>query len=173
MRGRDAGTSPPARAVCRSFSPSFLPAIAPTLARCVRADLDEDLGPTVEQELAHIASTFDPGRDFILAHGPDTALDGFLIAVHDEVGGGETSVVFWSVTPSSRGRGVGKALLCEAFREVARLGLPSLRVRCFASSATAARVLWDCGFRVVALADVVFAGRRRESVVFEQRLAEG
>ncbi|HEX7578802.1 MAG TPA: GNAT family N-acetyltransferase [Thermoanaerobaculia bacterium] len=156
---------------CRSFPASSLPAFASPLARCIRADLDEDLGSTIDQEVARIVSIFDSERDFILGHGPEAAPDGFLIAVHDENGGGETSVEFWTVDPAARGRGIGKALLCEAFREAARLGLPSLRVRCLASSASAARVLWDCGFRVVALSNWLFAGRRRECVVFEQGLA--
>lgn len=156
---------------CRSFPSSSLPAFASPLARCIRADLDEDLGSTIDQEVARIISIFDSERDFILGHGPEAAPDGFLIAVHDENGGGETSVEFWTVDPAARGRGIGKALLCEAFREAARLGLPSLRVRCLASSASAARVLWDCGFRVVALSNWLFAGRRRECVVFEQGLA--
>jgi len=155
---------------CRPFPASFLAALAPPLARCIRTDLDEDLEAALEQELGRIAATCDAERDFILGHGPEAAPDGFLIAAHDEPGGTETSVVFWSVAPGARGRGLGKTLLCEAFREAARLGLPSLRVRCLASSASAARVLWECGFRVVALASWPFAGRHRECVVFEQRL---
>ena len=157
--------------VCRSFPASSLPDLASPLARFIRADLDEDLGSTIDQEVARIASTFDPERDFILGHGPEAAPDGFLIAVHGEDRGGEASVEFWTVDPAARGHGIGKALLCEASREAARLGLPSLRVRCLASSASAARVLWDCGFRVAALTNWLFAGRRRECVVFEQRVA--
>ena len=160
-------------AACRTLPASSLPGLAIPLVRSIRADLDEELGRAVEQELARIASTFDLGRDFILGHGPEAAPDGFLIAVHDEAGSAATSVVFWSVEPSARGHGVGKALLCEAFREAARLGLPALRVRCLASSASAARVLWECGFRVVDLVNAVFAGRRRECVVFEQEVAGG
>jgi ribosomal protein S18 acetylase RimI-like enzyme len=156
---------------CRPFPASALPELTPPLARCIRADLDEDVGPALEQELSRIAGAFDPERDFILGHGPEAAPDGFLIAVHDDPDPGETSVVFWSVDPAARGRGIGKALLCDAFREAARLGLPSLRVRCLASSASAARVLWECGFRAASLASWPFAGRRRECVVFEQRLA--
>ena len=158
---------------CRPFPASALPELAAPLARCIRADLDEDLGAALEQELARISSAFDGERDFILGHGTEAAPNGFLIAVHDEPEGAETSVVFWSVDPGARGRGIGKALLCEAFREAARLGLPSLRVRCLASSASAARVLWECGFRVIGLTSWSFAGRRRECVVFEQRLAGG
>ena len=155
---------------CRPLPASSLPGLVSPLVRSIRAELDEELGRSVEQELTRIASTFDPGRDFILGHGPEAEPDGFLIALHGEAEGAGTTVVFWSVDPSARGQGVGKALLCEAFREAARLGLPALRVRCLASSAGAARVLWECGFRVVYLAGALFAGRRREFVVFEQEV---
>jgi ribosomal protein S18 acetylase RimI-like enzyme len=158
---------------CRTLPPAALEALALPLVRSIRAELDEEVGRTVEQEIARIAETFDPGRDFILGHGPEEAPDGFLIAVHGEGAGAGTSVTFWAVDPSVRGKGVGKALLCEAFREAARLGLPALRVRCLASSAAASRVLWECGFRVVDLVTAAFAGRRREFVVFEQEVAGG
>jgi ribosomal protein S18 acetylase RimI-like enzyme len=158
---------------CRLLPASSLPGLASPLVRSIRAELDEELGRSVEQELSRIVGTFDPGRDFILGHGPEAAPDGFLIAVHGETEGSGTTVMFWTVDPSARGQGVGKTLLCEAFREAAHLGLPSLRVRCLASSAAAARVLWECGFRVVDLTDALFAGRRREFVVFEQEVAGG
>jgi GNAT superfamily N-acetyltransferase len=171
-RGKDVLPLPGApTAACRTLPASSLEELAIPLVRSIRTDLDEELGRSVEQDLAGIASAFDPGRDFILAHGPEAAPDGFLIAVHEESQGMGTSVMFWSVEPTARGRGVGKTLLCEAFREAARLGLPALRVRCLASSASAARVLWECGFRVVDLVSADFAGRRREFVVFEQEVA--
>ena len=158
---------------CHALPASALEALASPIVRSIRAELDEEVGRTVEQEIARIASTFDPGRDFILRHGPEEAPDGILIAVHGETESDGTTVTFWAVDPSVRGKGVGKALLCEAFREAARLGLPALRVRCLASSATAARVLWECGFRVVDLVNAAFAGRRREFVLFAQEVAGG
>lgn len=158
---------------CRALAVSALDGLASPLVRSIRAELDEEVGRTVEEEIARIAAAFDPRRDFILGHGPEETPDGFLIAHHGEGEASGTSVTFWAVDPSVRGQGVGKALLCEAFREAARLGLPALRVRCLASSASAARVLWECGFRVVDLVNAPFAGRRREFVVFEQEVAGG
>jgi ribosomal protein S18 acetylase RimI-like enzyme len=157
-------------APCRTFPPSALAGLGETVTRCFLADLDEDLGTTVAQELDRIAQNFDPARDFLLCYGPEGAPEGFLISVHDDRRGGETSVLFWAVDPPARGRGIGRELLCQACREAARLGQTSLRVRVLAASAAAPRVLWDCGFRVVELFGAPFAGRRREWVLFAQEI---
>jgi ribosomal protein S18 acetylase RimI-like enzyme len=151
----------------RALSEAILPRFEPALSRCFRFDLDETLGAPVEAELARISEAFDPARDFVLVSGPEEAPDGFLIAAHDDDRGGETSVLFWAVEPKARGQGVGRDLLCQAFDEVKRRGFPSLRVRCLAVSAAAARVLWDAGFRVVSTFGGDFAGRRREWILFE------
>src|SRR5512140_2397448 len=136
----------PSKITFRSIPPSELVGLVEPLTHYFRADLDEDLGPAVGVELARIAEGHDPARDFFLGTGGEAVPSGFLIAAHDDARGGETSVFFWAVDPSQRGRGIGKALLCQAFAEVDRLGLPALRVRTLASTPSAARVLWECGF---------------------------
>ncbi len=161
---------PPAQVAFRPLLPADLQGLGEPLTRCFDG-LDEDLGPAVGIELSRIAAAFDPARDFFLGTGAVAVPSGFLIAAHDDTRGGETSVFFWAVDRGARGHGLGKSLLRQAFAEVGKLGLPALRVRTLASTPLAARLLWECGFKVVDLFSAPFMGRRRELILFEQPLA--
>jgi ribosomal protein S18 acetylase RimI-like enzyme len=62
---------------------------------------------------------------------------------------GRGDLVYLGVVPEARGRGVGRALLGQAIRDTARMGLPALVVAVDTQNAPAVRLYAGAGFKEV------------------------
>jgi len=74
---------------------------------------------------------------------------------------GRGDLVYLGVVPEARGRGVGRALVAEAIRDTARMGLPALAVAVDAQNGPAWRLYAWAGFKEVRRRLVFFVPRER------------
>jgi ribosomal protein S18 acetylase RimI-like enzyme len=74
---------------------------------------------------------------------------------------GHGDLVYLGVVPEARGRGVGRALLGQAIRDTARMGLPALAVAVDTQNAPAWRLYARAGFKEVRRRLVFFVPKER------------
>ena len=74
---------------------------------------------------------------------------------------GRGDLVYLGVVPEARGRGVGRALLGQAIRDTARMGLPALAVTVDTQNAPAMRLYAGAGFKEVRRRLVWFVPKER------------
>ena len=77
---------------------------------------------------------------------------------------GRGDLVYLGVVPEARGRGIGRALLGQAIRDTARMGLPALGVAVDTENAPAWRLYARAGFKEVRRRLVFFVPRERLSI---------
>ena len=77
---------------------------------------------------------------------------------------GRGDLVYLGVVPEARGRGIGRALLGQAIRDTARMGLPALAVAVDTQNAPAVRLYERAGFKEVRRRLVFFVPKERLSI---------
>jgi len=77
---------------------------------------------------------------------------------------GRGDLVYLGVVPEARGRGVGRALLVQAIRDTARMGLPVLTVAVDTENGPAVRLYAGAGFKEVRRRMVFFVPKERFSI---------
>lgn len=160
----------PVRLVERA--PADLGALGALVERVFREGFDLPVADRLDQELEEIRLRFDPERDLLLSAEAEGQTVGALFAVHDAAPAPEGARLGWlAVSPRFRQRGLGRALLSHALERFRSTRTPVVRARCFALAPAPARLYWEFGFRVAALATLRIGGRVRETILFEKRLA--
>ncbi|MGB2802681.1 MAG: GNAT family N-acetyltransferase, partial [Phycisphaerae bacterium] len=77
---------------------------------------------------------------------------------------GRGDLVYLGVVPEARGRGIGRALLGQAIRDTAQMGLPALAVAVDTQNGPAVRLYAGAGFKEVRRRLVFFVPKERLSI---------
>jgi len=160
----DARTAGPKGIVWKRWTPWRRRKFARTIARTYEGSLDCPAMAglrTAQDALATHRATgvFRAGAWHLALEGGE-AVGAVLVSEVE----GRGDLVYLGVVPEARGRGIGGALVAQAIRDTARMGLPALAVAVDTENGPAWRLYEHMGFREIRRRLVFFVPKERFSI---------